>query len=265
MSCQTATSTTHKRTTNDDQHPSRIRPSAPLRTAENFSREPSSLGRLPLATLLALFMPTAAGLGLRRLMISSGIDGSLAGQIAYTVTSLATVSAVVLLAYTHEISPLAFGLTLPTADDLLWGVAGFLTWVFVAYPVTEMGINRLLGIAPMPTISLSLQVSPPRALLEISYALMFGPLCEEILFRGFAIPRLISFGIPALAAGALSLLAFAAIHLVAFGIGAAIFILFWGSIPTALYLRQRNIAAPLVMHFLNNSLAFFVLPLISNR
>jgi membrane protease YdiL (CAAX protease family) len=94
---------------------------------------------------------------------------------------------------------------------------------------------------------------------------MFGPLCEEILFRGFAIPRLISVGLPALVAGAISLLAFAAIHLVAFGPGAAIFILFWASIPTALYLWRGNIAAPLTMHVLNNALAFFVLPLISNH
>src|SRR5205807_2136541 len=123
-------------------------------------------------------------------------------------------------------------------------------------------INRSLGVA-MPTLSLSLHLPPFLLMLGIS-AMIFAPLCEEVLFRGFAIPRLMATGLSAFPAGELSLLAFAAIHLIAFGTGAAIFNLFVGSLFTALYLWRGNIAASLTMHILNDTFAFVVLPLLTS-
>jgi membrane protease YdiL (CAAX protease family) len=85
---------------------------------------------------------------------------------------------------------------------------------------------------------------------------------EEVIFRGFGTGYLIARGLSPLVGGALTLLAFAAIHFPAFGIGGTIFILFWGTIPTVLYIQRASLAPGFIMHELNNFVVYIILPLL---
>jgi membrane protease YdiL (CAAX protease family) len=208
-------------------------------------------------SLILLFVPLASQLPYLKPIVSGAFP--LAPLLAYAASSVAAVLVLMVMARRSGVSPAAFGCTVPTRRDLVLGPLGFLAGLLGAYRLAQM-INRFLG-TPMPFLFVNLQLSPFYALVGISSMVILGPLCEEILFRGFAIPRLMAAGLGAIPAGALSLLAFTAVHL-AWGVGAATFILFWGTLPTALYILRRNIAASLTMHVLNNTFAFVVLPLL---
>jgi len=225
-----------------------------------FSREPSDLVRLPLATVGMVFLPLILSEICWAILKRADIPMThMIGEIIYIAANIITVVPLALMARAKGISTVAFGWQLPKSNDLGLGVAGFLYGLLIAYPVAAI-INGRLG-TPIPTHVLSIDLRPVPILVQILYAVILGPFCEETVFRGFAIPRLMAAGLGPLAAGALSLLAFAAAHLIGWGIGAAIFILLWAILPTALYLLRRNIAASLTMHVLNNIIAFVVLPI----
>jgi len=59
-----------------------------------------------------------------------------------------------------------------------------------------------------------------------------------------------------------SVVAFAAIHLPHFGVGGAIFIALWSVPVVALFLVFEDCTATTVMHMLNNTFAYIVVPLL---
>jgi membrane protease YdiL (CAAX protease family) len=215
-----------------------------------------------MVSLILLFVPVVSALPYWKLMIISGTF-SAAGLVTCTATYVAMVLALMLMARRRGVSPVAFGCSLPRPGDLLLGVLGFLVTGLAVVPIVQ-SINHSLG-TPMPAVSVNIHLSPVHELVAIFVTLILAPLCEEVLFRGFAIPRLMATGLGAFPAGALSLLAFAAIHLIAWGMGSAIFNLFVGSLFTALYLWRGNIAASLTMHVINDTFAFIFLPLLMSN
>jgi membrane protease YdiL (CAAX protease family) len=107
---------------------------------------------------------------------------------------------------------------------------------------------------------LRLHFSPGPVVLQIFYAVVAAPLCEETLFRGFTLTTLRAHGLSSRTAAATSLAAFALIHVSGFGVGGAIFIALWGTIPTALFLARGSLAPGWMMHTANNTWAYLLYP-----
>lgn len=135
---------------------------------------------------------------------------------------------------------------------IAWGIGGISFWLTgpllarLGLVTTSSGIG---SIAQVPLV------------LRIAVALTAG-ITEEIIFRGYAIERLASLTGNVRLAGLLSWLLFTLVHLPAWGIGGTIQIGVWAAVATALYVSRRNLPANIVMHTLNDAVAFLVLPML---
>jgi len=97
--------------------------------------------------------------------------------------------------------------------------------------------------------------------LMFLFTAVIGPFVEETLFRGFLL--LVwkeRFGLPI--AFAVSTILFALLHYIPFGIASVILILPWSIIPAFLALRAKSLWPAFMMHLLNNTLAYIVIPLL---
>ncbi len=112
--------------------------------------------------------------------------------------------------------------------------------------------NTAPGIQVLATVPLGL-----RLLIPITAAIT-----EEAIYRGYLIERLKDSTQNVLVAVILADLLFAAVHIPFWGLGGAIQIGIWALIPSALYVRRKNLTAPITAHFVNDMFAFVVLPLI---
>ena len=135
-------------------------------------------------------------------------------------------------------------------------VAGFLLGLLV-----YVAVEAFLRSRHLPTVA-GMELPRPRLLEAV--ALVFAvvataPLCEELFFRVLWIGAL-SRRLPLGVAVALSITAFAAIHYPYFGAGGVIFIASWSLIPALLFVRWRDLTAPLTMHVLNNAFAYLLVP-----
>ena len=93
-------------------------------------------------------------------------------------------------------------------------------------------------------------------------ALLTMPVCQEILYRGYAIKvmgdRLGSYW----AGGVVSCIVFGLVHLPHFGTVGAVALTVWSVLPMFLFIWMRSVYPGMVMHFLNNLWAFILLRLI---
>lgn len=97
-------------------------------------------------------------------------------------------------------------------------------------------------------------------LLAVAFAVLIGPVVEEIIFRGYVLTALRArLRSPAIALLLASLI-FASVH-VWIGPGAMVFILVWAVLPSWLYLRYHSLFPAILFHALNNSVAYLAVPL----
>ena len=90
-------------------------------------------------------------------------------------------------------------------------------------------------------------------------ALVVAPIAEEIIYRGYVLQSLLArFSSPP--AAILSALIFASIH-IGVGPGMVVYLFLGGLIPAYLYIKFRSIYPCVLMHFLNNIVAYLIIPL----
>jgi membrane protease YdiL (CAAX protease family) len=89
--------------------------------------------------------------------------------------------------------------------------------------------------------------------------LVIAPIVEEIIYRGYVLQSLLE-KFSTFTAAILSALIFASIH-IGIGPGMVVYVFFGGLIPVYLYIRFRSIYPCVIMHFLNNIVAYVVIPL----
>ncbi|MDX2411092.1 MAG: type II CAAX endopeptidase family protein [Woeseiaceae bacterium] len=93
--------------------------------------------------------------------------------------------------------------------------------------------------------------------------LVIAPIAEEIIYRGYVLQALLAKFSPLLAA-VLSSLVFASIH-IGIGPGMVIYLFFGALIPAFLFIKFRSIYPCVLMHFLNNLVAYIVIPLVVGK
>jgi len=180
-----------------------------------------------------------------------GLPAALALAIVLETFFLASVYAFAISKYGASIPRLGFIKPAGRRPYLLalgaWlvGLAALLTWA----GLTEViGIDRLK--IPDPPEEL-VDYSGVRLAFPLLIVGLFGPFCEEVFFRGFALPAFASrFG---LRGGILvSALLFAAFH---FSIGAFVPIFIFGIVLAWLYVRTGSIYPSMVAHATQNIIA----------
>jgi membrane protease YdiL (CAAX protease family) len=137
------------------------------------------------------------------------------------------------------------------------------TLAFLAFTlgVTVFGIvNWSLSGLGLPVVKgMPNALSAPQMLLLFVTVGLVVPFCEELLFRTVWFMGLLQ-RLPAAVAVVVATAAFAAIHIPHFGVGGMVFISFWTLIPIGLYAYTGDITAPWLMHALNNTFAYVVVP-----
>jgi len=95
--------------------------------------------------------------------------------------------------------------------------------------------------------------------LVVVFAVLLGPLVEELVFRGYVLTMFLGRNSQARAV-LWSALIFTSVHL-AIGPGTLIYVAFWSLIPAFLYLRHKSLYPAILFHVLNNAIAYLVVPL----
>jgi membrane protease YdiL (CAAX protease family) len=93
-------------------------------------------------------------------------------------------------------------------------------------------------------------------------AVVIAPFCEEVLFRGLDVAYLKSLRLSALAVWLAVTLAFAAIHVPNFGFAGGLVTLLWGGMVTSIRQWRESLSPGLLLHVVNNAVAYLVLRLL---
>jgi membrane protease YdiL (CAAX protease family) len=146
-----------------------------------------------------------------------------------------------------------------TIQMVLYAVGGW----FVAFWLYYI-VEKLLGIAGIRMFwnesdYLALD-SPSRIVIVVIATLVVAPLAEELIYRGYVLQALLD-RMRAPVAAVLSALVFSSIHL-GIGLGLAVYIFLGGLILAYLYMKFQNVYACVLMHLLNNIVAYIVIPLV---
>lgn len=149
------------------------------------------------------------------------------------------------------------------SHDILLGVLGFAA-VFAAAPVLEQ-LFRSAGLSAPATPLPRFLTADGRAQLGLAVLLvLIVAVAEEIIFRGYLILRLQAVTGSRGWAVLLSSLIFAVGHGYERTAGVAT-IGAMGAIYALVYLRTKSLAAPIVMHFLQDFIGIVLLPVLRQR
>jgi len=146
-----------------------------------------------------------------------------------------------------------------TKQGVLYAAGGWFV-AFLLYCVVE----RLLGLAGIEMCwneseFLALD-SPSQVFIVVIATLVVAPVAEELIYRGYVLQAmLVRMRVPV--AAVLSALVFSSIH-IGIGLGLAVYIFLGGLILAYIYLRFRNVYACVLMHLINNIVAYIVIPLV---
>jgi membrane protease YdiL (CAAX protease family) len=154
------------------------------------------------------------------------------------------------------------------------GLAGTLDWKGVALAaaavvigfVLYLAVDALTGTVGVPMYwyeggrSAAQLTSVGDVALVLVFAVLLGPVVEEIIFRGYVLTALLGRGLRLRSALLLSALIFMSVH-VFYGPGVLLFIFLWAFIPAALYYRTGRLHSAMLFHVVNNFIAFVIVPL----
>lgn len=147
----------------------------------------------------------------------------------------------------------------PAWRDVLYALGGWFAAFWLYY-----GVERILGLAGIRMFWNEAGFfgldSVGRVVVVVIATLVVAPVAEEIIYRGYILQALLA-RLRAPVAAALSALIFASIH-IGIGLGLALYIFLGALILAYLYVRFRNIYACILMHLLNNVVAYIVIPLV---
>jgi len=138
--------------------------------------------------------------------------------------------------------------------------AGLLAYLLVTIVLMISGfILPAIGLEPIRALQPTLKGFGGPVLLGL---FITGTLLEEIIYRGYLIERLTAVLKHRGLAGVVSWLAFTLVHLKFFGVGPTIDIGILSAALVFLYLKEKSIWPCIVLHGLNNALAYLIFPLL---
>ena len=133
---------------------------------------------------------------------------------------------------------------------------------FTLYPAIEallkpLGVSMFWKAGKVVPLDLT---SAPDVVLTLIFAVILGPIVEEIIFRGYVLTAILQRRERKLGAIVLSALVFTSVHAY-LGPGVMFFIFFWTFIPAFLYLKFDSLYPAILFHVLNNFVTYIIFPL----
>jgi membrane protease YdiL (CAAX protease family) len=150
------------------------------------------------------------------------------------------------------------GWTKPTWSHVRLGVLAYLL-ATVVMAISGV-ILPMVGLEPIRSLQPRLIALGWPVLLGLCVT---GTLLEEVLYRGYLIERVTALTGRAWLAGLVSWSAFTLVHLRFLGVGPTIDISILSAALVLLYLKERSLWPCIVLHGLNNVLAYVVFPLLT--
>lgn len=189
--------------------------------------------------------------------------GFVPAAIGTILHNLAFLSLIAFFAWKNREAWERFGLTKSgAAREAVVGV-----WLFVlmtlAASLVEKSLSALGVSLPDKALPSFLTPSSPGAYVLALVLVLLVAISEEVLFRGYLILRLTSVTGGRLPAVLISTLIFASGHGYE-GISGVVAVFLIGLVLSMVYLWRKSLVAPMVMHFLQDFLGIFVLPLIGH-
>lgn len=166
--------------------------------------------------------------------------------IGYVVmwTLVGAVVAVTALGERRQLS--SIGLRRPSVRLLALAVGAGLT-LSLLYPLVTVAADGLVAGDPSEGVGVPLETS----VWVLAAGVVTAAVTEEVLFRGYAIERLIELTGRAWLSGLLSLVVFVAIHVPTKGLAHVLGVVVpLGAALTVLYLRKRNLTFVAVVHLM---------------
>jgi membrane protease YdiL (CAAX protease family) len=209
------------------------------------------------ATILGL----ALALGLPLLLVPTGLLSGFLSEVApkdglvyvllresfFWVLTLAVLFVLTIA----EGQPLAaIGLGRVRWSTLLWALLGFVA-AFLSYPVGAILLKAVGGTMPVATFSRFAGL--PLWLLAL--VVLRAGVCEEILFRGYAISRLTALSGSRVVGAVLPGLAFMALHIEGYGPTYAVFLIPLTTVITIQYVWRRDLWSNILTHLLVDGVA----------
>jgi membrane protease YdiL (CAAX protease family) len=149
-----------------------------------------------------------------------------------------------------------------TGRGALFAITGW----FIAFWLYYL-VQRLMGAAGIAMFwneeGFFALDSVRRLVVVVIATLVIAPLAEEMIYRGYVLKALLA-RLRTPAAALLSALVFASIH-VGIGFGLAVYIFLGALILAYLYIKFKNIYPCVLMHLLNNAVAYIVIPLMVSK
>jgi membrane protease YdiL (CAAX protease family) len=198
--------------------------------------------RHPVLTLIGLIFALGVGLPL-------AASGTTLATWRGEAPWWAAVLALLLYVIAAERRPLgSVGFRAPGGRDLGWGLACGIA-LFVGAGILDSLV--------LPALHLQIDMATYRAIIgaPLAYRVALvtrAAVCEEILFRGYAIERLKEWSGSAWLAGFISWVAFTAIHLSVWGAPQLIVAGYGGALLTVLYVWRRNIWVNMLAHWIGD-------------
>lgn len=133
---------------------------------------------------------------------------------------------------------------------------------FITYPTIE-ALLKPIGVSMFWQAEKSIPLNLVSALdfsLVLLFAVLIGPIAEEIIFRGYLLTAFLQRKQKMITALLLSALIFSSIHIY-LGPGVMVFIFFWAFIPAFLYLKFKSLYPAIIFHMVNNFITYIIFPL----
>jgi len=140
----------------------------------------------------------------------------------------------------------------------LWLGAGGFVLAFIASALLGWALEAA-GLGSLRTLQPMLKHLDPLTLFSL---FLTSTILEEILYRGYLIERLNALTGKLWLAALISGIAFVLVHWKFFGLGAMLNVSAISAALTLLYLKERSLWPCMVLHGLNNLLAFLIFPLL---
>jgi membrane protease YdiL (CAAX protease family) len=140
---------------------------------------------------------------------------------------------------------------------LKWGVLVYLL-VIVASSIS----SYLLGYVGLPSLRSLQPMLEGYGLITLFGLFLTGTFLEEVFYRGYLIERMTILTKHRWIAGVSSWLLFTLVHLKFFGLGATIDASVISAALVLLYLKEKSIWPCIVLHGINDVLAFIIFPLL---
>lgn len=110
----------------------------------------------------------------------------------------------------------------------------------------------------------TLLVSPLAVVLVLLSTVVISPVTEEIIHRGYVLTMFLERKHKPFVAVLLSALIVSSLSIV-LGPGMVIYIFLWSFLPAFLYLKFKSLYPGILFHFLNNLIAYIIIPLLGRR